>query len=129
MKLIGGTIGAGACAALRQENKIDTIDDDTPLLHFLSGKTYLMTLTVLMSNSKSNDRIFWSSSDSADEEEGNDCLYTMAAGIIAAHNAFIEGAYSSVQAKQHGRLLPNEPSKVYPSEVKDFNCIVGHISR
>ena len=37
VKLIGGTIGAGACAALHQENKIDTIDDDTSLLHFLSG--------------------------------------------------------------------------------------------
>ena len=37
VKLIGGTIGAGACAALKQENKIDTIDDNTPLLHFLSG--------------------------------------------------------------------------------------------
>ena len=49
MKLIGGAIGAGACAALRQENKIDTIDDDTPLLHFLSGKTY-MYLTVVMAH-------------------------------------------------------------------------------
>ena len=26
-------------AALQQENKIDTITDDIPLLHFLSGKT------------------------------------------------------------------------------------------
>ena len=47
VKLIGGAIGAGACAALRQENKIDTITDDTPLLHFLSGKTYL---TVVMAH-------------------------------------------------------------------------------
>ena len=42
VELIGGAIGAGACAALRQENKIDAITDDTPLLHFLSGKTYDM---------------------------------------------------------------------------------------
>ena len=47
VKLIGGAIGAGACAALRQENKIDTITDDTPLLHFLSGKTYL---TIVMAH-------------------------------------------------------------------------------
>ena len=39
VELIGGAIGAGACAALQQGNKIDTITDDTSLLHFLSGKT------------------------------------------------------------------------------------------
>ena len=36
--LIGGAIGVGACAAVRRGNKIHTIDDDIPLLHFLSGK-------------------------------------------------------------------------------------------
>ena len=82
-----------------------------------------------MPHTKPNYKIFWSPSDSADEEEGNDCLYTMAAGIIAAHNAIIEGVYTSVQAKQHAHLLPDEPAKVYPSEVKDFNCIVGQFSR
>ena len=41
VELIGGDIGAGACAALQQGNKIHTIADKTPLLHFLSGKTYL----------------------------------------------------------------------------------------
>ena len=40
VKLIGGAIGAGACAALKQGNKIFTIEDDTPLLHFLTGKWY-----------------------------------------------------------------------------------------
>ena len=47
VELIGGVIGAGACAALRQGNKIQTITDDTPLLHFLSGKTHL---TVIMTD-------------------------------------------------------------------------------
>lgn len=37
VELIGGAIGAGACAAIRQGNKIFTIADDLPLLHFLSG--------------------------------------------------------------------------------------------
>ena len=35
--LIGGAIGAGACAAVRRGNKIFTISDDIPLLHFLTG--------------------------------------------------------------------------------------------
>lgn len=35
--LIGGAIGAGACAAMHRENKITKITDDIPILHFLSG--------------------------------------------------------------------------------------------
>ena len=35
--MIGGAIGVGACAAVRQGNKIYTVEDDLPLLHFLSG--------------------------------------------------------------------------------------------
>ena len=68
----------------------------------------------------------------ADEEEGNDWLYTVAAGIIASHNAFIEGVYSAIQARHQAslaRLLPDEPSKVYPSEFNDSNCIVGKFRR
>ena len=71
-------------------------------------------------------------SDVADEEEGNDWLYTVVADIIAAHNAFIEGVYSSVQAQRQAplaRLLPDEPAKVYPSEVNDSSCIVGKFRR
>ncbi len=40
VELIGGAIGAGACAMVRQGNKIFTIADDIPVLHFLSGTTY-----------------------------------------------------------------------------------------
>lgn len=68
----------------------------------------------------------------ADEEEGNDWLYTVVADIITAHNSFIEGVYFSVQAQQQSslaRLLPDEPAKVYPSEVNDLNCIVGKFRR
>ena len=37
VELIGGAVGAGACAALKQGNRVYTIADDLPLLHFLSG--------------------------------------------------------------------------------------------
>ena len=37
VELIGGAIGAEACAAVRQGSKIFTIADDIPVLHFLSG--------------------------------------------------------------------------------------------
>ena len=37
VELIGGAIGAGACAAIKQGNRVYTIADDIPLLHFLSG--------------------------------------------------------------------------------------------
>ena len=37
VELIGGAIGVEACAAVRQGNKIFTIADDIPILHFLSG--------------------------------------------------------------------------------------------
>ena len=46
VELIGGAIGAGACAAVRHENKIFTIADEIPLLYFLSGRfihTYVRT--------------------------------------------------------------------------------------
>ena len=36
VKLIGGAIGQGACAAVRRGNRIYTIADDLPLVHFLS---------------------------------------------------------------------------------------------
>ena len=41
VELIGGAIGAGACAAVRRGNRIFTIADDIPLLHFLSGNVTL----------------------------------------------------------------------------------------
>ena len=44
--LIGGVIGAGACAALKQGNKIFTIEDDIPLLHFLTGKSCMGLIKV-----------------------------------------------------------------------------------
>lgn len=37
VEIIGGAIGAGACAAVKRGEKIYTISDDIPLLHFLTG--------------------------------------------------------------------------------------------
>ena len=36
VELVGGAIGQGACAAVRRGNRIYTIADDLPLVHFLS---------------------------------------------------------------------------------------------
>ena len=44
VKLSGGAIGVGACATMRQ-GEIYSIADDTPLLHFLSGKAHLGVLS------------------------------------------------------------------------------------
>ena len=43
VELIGGAIGAGACAAVKRGDKVYTIADDVPLLHFLTGRccTYM----------------------------------------------------------------------------------------
>lgn len=67
----------------------------------------------------------------ADQAEENDWLYTVAATIIAAHNAFIEGVYSpQVQEQSPSEcFLPDKPAKVSPSEVNDSNCIVGKFER
>ena len=48
VELIGGAIGSGACAAVRQGNKIFTIADDIPVLHFLSGTWALNRMTVTL---------------------------------------------------------------------------------
>ena len=42
VEVIGGAIGAGACAAVRRGEKIYIISDEIPLLHFLTGKYSLM---------------------------------------------------------------------------------------
>ena len=42
VEVIGGAIGAGACAAVKRGEKVYTISDEIPLLHFLTGKYYLL---------------------------------------------------------------------------------------
>ena len=42
VEVIGGAIGAGACAAVKRGEKIYVISDEIPLLHFLTGMTHLM---------------------------------------------------------------------------------------
>ena len=38
IKMLGGTINAGTCAAVQQGHKVYTINDEVPLLHFLTGE-------------------------------------------------------------------------------------------
>ena len=53
----------------------------------------------------------------------------MAKDIITAHNAFIEGVYSTTKDRL-AHFLPEKPAKVHPSEVNDnSNCIVGNSKR
>ena len=72
------------------------------------------------------------SPDVTEEEQGNDWLYTVIADIVSAHNTFIEGLYSIVSSQEQApiaRLLPDEPPKVYPTEVNENHCIVGKFKR
>ncbi len=67
-----------------------------------------------------------------DEEQGNDWLYTVIADIVSAHNAFVEGLYAIVTSQERSslaRLLPEEPTNVYTTEVNDNHCIVGRFKR
>lgn len=62
-----------------------------------------------------------------EEEQGNDWLYVVAADIITNHNHTIENLYSMIQGRHAPlkRLLLEEPSKIYPTEVTMDTAIVG----
>ncbi len=69
--------------------------------------------------------------DVEEEEQGNDWLYVVIADIIANHNHTIENLYSMVQANAHSslaRLLPEEPAKIFPTEVAVSNAIVSNFT-
>ena len=59
VKVVGHSIGGGACGNARRGGKVLQIDDRTKLLHFLS---------------------------SSDEEEGNDWLYLVIDDIVSANS-------------------------------------------
>lgn len=70
--------------------------------------------------------------DVEEEEQGNDWLFTVIDDIVSTHNLIIETVYSFVSTNQFnalGRLLPDEPAKMYPSEIDENNCLVGEFSR
>eukprot|EP00731_Ephydatia_muelleri_P026790 Em0018g890a len=101
VETIGHAIGAGACVAVRRGNKLYTIADDMPLLHFLS--------------------------DTPEEEEGNDWLYIVMADIINTHNNFIQGLYT-MTGSQCLSVLPSDPPKIPLTEFTLSHCIVGRKS-
>lgn len=66
--------------------------------------------------------------DVEEEEQGNDWLYVVIADIITNHNHMIENLYSMIQTSKTlplARLLPEEPTKIFPAEVASSNAIVS----
>ena len=121
VKLIGGAIGVGACAAVRRGNKIHVIDDGMPILHFLTGKVCMHASFIVQDTH----------ADVEEEDQGNDWLYIVIADIVSTHNQIIEGIYSMIQENKQlplNRLLPEEPSKISPIEVDISNAIIGGAS-
>ena len=54
VELVGGAIGQGACDAVRRGNRSFTIEDDLPLIHFLSdSKACLLLLPAFTPSSDS----------------------------------------------------------------------------
>ena len=53
VELVGGAIGQGACAAVRRGNRIYTIEDDLPLIHFLSDSKVRLLLPAFTPSSES----------------------------------------------------------------------------
>ena len=52
--------------------------------------------------------------------------------IVSAHNMVVETLYSVVPERKFSTLacsLPDEPTKILPSEVNNSNCIVGEFTR
>jgi hypothetical protein len=94
--LIGKSIGIGACAAVQRGNAIYTIEDHTPLLHFLSD---------------------------GEEEAGNDWLFIVIADIITAHNTMLD-LPRQLASQPFIRLLPNKQTEAFPNEITATHSIV-----
>ena len=66
------------------------------------------------------------------EGEGNDWLFTVIADIAATQNLFVEMLYAMVEEGHKdnphllSRLLPKEPSYIYPTEASEHCCIIGN---
>ena len=63
--------------------------------------------------------------DVEEEGQGNDWLYVVMTDIVSNHNQTIENLYSSIQTHPLARLLPDEPPKIYPTEVNANTAIVS----
>ena len=62
------------------------------------------------------------------QEEGkdNDRLYAVIRDIAEAQNLFVQTLYADI-GKNHplARLLPSEPTHIYPAEANEHSCIIG----
>ena len=63
--------------------------------------------------------------DVEEEEQGNDWLFTVIADIITAHNDMVE-LPRQVASQPFKRLLPQQQSTAYPTEIATANCIIPH---
>ena len=62
----------------------------------------------------------------AEEEGGNDWLFTVIEDIIRTHNDMVE-LPQQVAPQQFLRLLPQQQSTAYPREITTSNCIIPHL--
>ena len=67
-------------------------------------------------------------SDTEEEEEGNDWLFTVIADIITAHNDMVE-LPERMASQPFLRLLPNQQAKAYPCEMTTANCIIPQFKK
>jgi len=101
VEVIGGSIGAGACANVKRNAKIYKINDDTKMLHFLSEK----------------------------DGEDNDWLFIVIEDIVTFHNEFLRDIFQAIASPEQSHVrtcFPDQPddNAVYPTEVNNDVCIV-----
>ena len=153
VELVGGAIGQGACAAVRRGNRIYTIADDLPLVHFLSDFEVCDNENLYTQLNIFEDLcifVLWICVCSCtrisiyniciiitlsityspqDEGEGNDWLYAVIRDIAEAQNLFVQTLYAGIGENERNhplaRLLPSEVTHIYPAEANEHSCIVG----
>ena len=64
-----------------------------------------------------------------EEDSGNDWLYKVISDIITNHNHTLQNLYSLIQDGPLNRLIPEEPSKIFPMEVTSSDAIVSTTSQ
>lgn len=114
-------IGADVC---HQSNQISTIDDETPLLHFLSGKSPIISQVVVLMYCQIPSI---NSLDTVECEQGNDCLYNVMIDIVNTHNGLIERLEQKAQTEnlvEVIQLLPSVLHRIAITEFSESHCIV-----
>jgi hypothetical protein len=106
VEVSGGYIGHGACLRVRKENELQLIDPK---------KTRLVQLL----------------SDTEEEGEGPDALFTVIRTLVTAHNDFVQAVRtddSVTTATSRNSRLPSDKGEVNASELGWHNCLMGDIT-